>query len=121
MLGDESLVATYRRAKADAYAEPIKVYLRGDTIVRISIPLPELSDPAGLLAKLGAPDAKLDAWFATTPTVHHEAEWVYAQRGLALVLSSNRQNVMELIVYPSTTAERYRKQLRYFEVPRESE
>lgn len=121
VIGEDGLEATLRRAKASAYDEVMKVYLRGGAIVAISIALPALPDPPGLLAKLGAPEAKLDAWMRTTPTVSREAEWVYARRGLALVMSTNRQNVMELVVFGRTTVDEYKQQLRYVERPRESE
>lgn len=121
VLGEDGIEATLRRAKAAAYDEVMRVYLRGGTIAAISIALPALPDPPALLAKLGAPEAKLDAWMRTTPTISREAEWVYASRGLALVLSSNRQNVMELVVFARTTVDEYRQQLRYTEPPRERE
>jgi hypothetical protein len=120
-LGDDGVEAIARRAKATAYSEVMKVYLRDGAIARISIELPELPDPPALLAKLGAPEAKLDAWAKTTPTIKREAEWVYASRGLALVLSGNQQNVMELVVFPRTTVDHYRQALRYVEAPRERE
>jgi hypothetical protein len=121
LLGDDRVTTAYRNARAPAFRETLKVWLRDGKITRISVKLPDLADPPALLAKLGPPEAKLDAWFATTPDVNQEGEWVYAKRGLALVMSTNRQNIMELIVYPPTTPDAYRKQLRYSERPRELE
>lgn len=121
LLGDDRVTTGYRNARAPAFRETLKVWLRDGKITRISVKLPDLADPPALLATLGPPEAKLDAWFATTPDVNQEGEWVYATRGIALVMSTNRQNIMELIVYPPTTPDAYRKQLRYSEQPRELE
>jgi hypothetical protein len=118
-LGEETHAASYRKAKVNGYVETFKIWLRDGAIARLSVELPELPDPPRLLETLGAPDAKLDTWLATSPTVRPQGEWVWATRGLALVLSSNQQNVMELILFPSTTVEHYRANLRYSEPPRE--
>ena len=119
VLGEAAEPATYRRARASAYSEAITIWLRAGKIVRISVRLPELPDPPELLRALGAPEAKLDAWSAITPTLIHEAEWVYPHRGIALVLSSDKRNVLELVTYAPTSIDEYRKKLRFFEPPRE--
>jgi hypothetical protein len=119
VLGEDAVPAVYRRARAASYSETITIWLRDDKIVGMSVRLPELPDPPGLLRALGAPDAKLDAWSAITPTLVHEAEWVYPQRGLALVLSSDKRNVMELVLYVPSSVEQYRKTLRFWEPVRE--
>lgn len=119
VLGEAAAPASYRRARASSYSEAITLWLRDGNIVRISVRLPELSDPPGLLRALGAPGAKLDAWSAITPTLVHEAEWVYPRRGIALVLSSDHRNVLELVTYSPTSIDEYRKRLRFFEPPRE--
>lgn len=118
-LGEAAEPAAYRRARASSYSETITIWLRDGKIVRISVRLPELPDPAGLLRALGTPEAKLDAWSAITPTLVHEAEWVYPRRGIALVLSSDKRNVLEMVTYAPTSIEEYRKRLRFFEPPRE--
>jgi hypothetical protein len=118
-LGEEAVPTVYRRARAAAYSETLTVWLRGDKIVRIAVRLPVLPDPPGLLRALGAPDAKLDAWSAITPKLVREAEWVYPRQGIALVMSSDNRNVLELVVYAPTSTEQYRKELRFFEEPRE--
>lgn len=119
LLGTDGINTYFRRAKAPAYAETMKLWVRDGDVVRISIPLPELPDPRALLRTLKEPDGKLDTYFATSPTVHKQGEWVYASRGLALVLSFDRAVVMELVVFPATTLDDYVKRLRYAEPPRE--
>jgi hypothetical protein len=119
VLGEAAEPAVYRRARASSYSEAITLWLRDGKIVRISVRLPELPDSPGLLRVLGPPEAKLDAWSAITPTLVHEAEWVYPRRGIALVLSSDKRNVLELVTYAPTSIEEYRKRLRFFEPPRE--
>jgi hypothetical protein len=119
VLGEAAEPAVYRRARASSYSEAITLWLRDGKIVRISVRLPELPDPPGLLHALGAPDAKLDAWSAITPTLVREAEWVYPRRGIALVLSSDKRNVLELVTYAPTSIDEYRKRLRFSEPPRE--
>jgi hypothetical protein len=119
VLGEGKAQAVYRRARATAYAEPLTIWLRDGAVVRISVELPSLPDVPGLLHKLGVPDAKLDAWRATVPVRSPEAEWVWAMRGLALVLSSDRSNVMQLVVYPPMAVETYRAEIRFDEAPRE--
>jgi hypothetical protein len=119
VLGEAALPTVYRRARAASYSETITIWLRDNEIVRISVRLPELPDPPGLLRALGTPDAKLDAWSAMTPTLVHQAEWGYPRRGLALVLSSDKRNVLELVVYASASTEDYRRTLRFVDAPRE--
>lgn len=118
-LGEAAEPAAYRKAKLAGYAEYPMVWLRAGAIAQISVDRPELADVPHLLAKLGAPAAKLDAWARTTPTKIPEAEWVWPSRGLALRLSSDRATVTQLIVFTPTTLERYRTALRYAEAPRE--
>lgn len=119
VLGSDGISTVYRRAKAAAYAEVMKVWVRDGVIVRIGIPLPDLADPRALVRTLGEPDGKLDTYFQTTPTIHKQGEWVYARRGLALRLSFDRAVVMELIVFAPTTLDDYVRRLRYAEPPRE--
>jgi hypothetical protein len=119
VLGEGKLQVVYRRARITAFSEPLTIWLRDGAVVRISVALPALHDVPALLHALGAPDAKLDAWRATVPVRAPESEWVWAARGLALVLSTDRAHVMQLIVYPPTTVERYRGQIRFDEPPRE--
>lgn len=119
VLGEAKAQAVYRRARATAYAEALTIWLRGGAVARISVELPALPDVPVLLHALGPPDAKLDAWRATVPVRSPESEWVWPARGLALVLSTDRSNVMQLVVYPPTTVETYRAQLRFDEAPRE--
>jgi hypothetical protein len=119
VIGEGKAQAVYRRAQAAAYAEPLTIWLRGGTVARISVELPALPDVPALLHALGPPDAKLDAWRATVPVRSPESEWVWAARGLALVLSTDRSNVRQLVVYPPTTVETYRAQIRFDEAPRE--
>jgi hypothetical protein len=119
LLGKEGITTYYRRAKAPTYAETMKLWVRDGAVVRISIPLPELADPRALVRTLEEPEAKLDTYFATSPTVHKQGEYVYASRGLALVLSFDRSTVMELIVFPATTVDDYVQRLRFDEPPRE--
>ena len=119
VLGEEKLQVVYRRARTTAFSESLTIWLRDGAVVRISVELPALQDVPALLHALGPPDAKLDAWRATVPVRSPESEWVWAARGLALVLSTDRSNVMQLIVYPPTTVETYRAQIRFDEAPRE--
>jgi len=119
VLGEENLQVVYRRARTTAFSESLTIWLRDSAVVRISVELPALQDVPGLLHALGPPDAKLDAWRATVPVRSPESEWVWAARGLALVLSTDRSNVMQLIVYPPTTLETYRARIRFDEGPRE--
>ncbi|HET9624567.1 MAG TPA: hypothetical protein VFP84_24530 [Kofleriaceae bacterium] len=118
-LGEAAEPATYRKAKLTGYAEYPMIWLRDAVIVQLSVDTPDLADLPRLLATLGPPTAKLDAWARTTPTKIPEAEWVWPARGLALRLSSDRKLPMQLIVFAPTTLEHYRAALRYAEPPRE--
>jgi hypothetical protein len=118
-LGEAAEPAAYRRAKLAGFAEYPTVWLRSGAVAQISVDRPELDDVPSLLAKLGAPAAKLDAWARTTPTMLPAAEWVWPSRGLALRLASDGKTVTQLIVFAPTTLERYRAALRYAEAPRE--
>ena len=104
-----------------AYTEPVRVCYRDDTVVRISTQFPALVEPRALLDTLGQPAATLDYYFSSMPVLNKQGEWVYADRGLTLLLSSDKDNVVEVMVYPPTTMERYKKELYYLETPREFE
>jgi len=119
VLGEGKAPAAYRRARTTAYTELLTLWLRDSAVVRISAELPALPDVPALLHALGPPDAKLDAWRATVPVRSPESEWVWAARGLALVLSTDHSKVMQLIVYSPTTVDTYRGQIRFDEAPRE--
>jgi hypothetical protein len=119
VLGEARAPATFRRARAASYGETWTIWLRGGNLVRISVRLPALSDVPGLTRALGAPEGRLDAWRATVAERSPEAEWVWPARGLALVMSTDRSNVMELVVFSPTTLEEYRARLRFDDAPRE--
>ena len=119
VLGEAAEPAVYRRARAGSYSELLTIWLRDSKIVQMSVRLPKLPEVPELLRTLGTPDARLDTRSAIMPTLVHEAEWVYPERGLALVVSSDRCNVLDLVAFVPTSTEQYRKRLRFSAAPRE--
>jgi hypothetical protein len=67
---------------------------------------PEL-DAAALLADLGEPEAKLDAYFGTLK--RPEGEWVWASRGIAIWKSGD--SVFHLALFTPTSVENYKATL----------
>ena len=118
-LGTGHNVTYSRSATVSGYGEPVEVWYRDSRVVQISTLYPEISDPKALLATLGAPALKLDCYLQTVPVLNKGGEWVYPDRGLTFRMSSDHTNIIQVFVYPPTTAERYQAELYTLEAPRE--
>lgn len=119
LLGAAKLVAHYRVAQVEAYNEPLSVWYREGRVIKIQIQYPAFPNPRALVEQLGQPQAKLDYYYAGVPKLNREGEWVYANRGLTLFMSSDRNNIVELAVYAPMTVDRYQQELHVQEPPKE--
>jgi hypothetical protein len=99
-LGRDGIDAQTAVVELSGYDRP-HVSIR-DGAVALFDARPEL-DAAALLADLGEPDAKLDAYFGTLKKP--EGEWVWASRGIAIWKSGD--NVFHLALFRPTSVENY--------------
>lgn len=108
-LGDRTLVL--RHYHASAYKEPVRGWFDGDRLVLIDVEYPEPSEGwQAFVTALGEPTAKLDfAWHIHTLP---GAEWVYAERGIAVVVKPDPGLILRLALFSPTSADRYERELR---------
>lgn len=118
-LGQEPREAMYRGAQAAGYDEGIQVWHREGTVLKLVADLPGLRDVPALLAALGEPEARLDFYPSTLPKLRERGVWVYGNRGLALFMSGDNQNVIRVEVFPPMPATDYQRELFRTEPPRE--
>lgn len=69
-----------------------------------------VTDLPVLLQTLGTPEAILDSYLGTFCLP--ESEWAFASRGLTLYVNPETQQLLRLAVYPATSVEDYRRNLR---------
>lgn len=118
-LGKERRLASFKMLAFGGYAAPAKLWFRGDTTCCIEVESPALEGVDEVLSKLGEPVAKLDYYF---DVMHNRGgEYVYADRGLTLFMSSNRSNVVKLWVYVPMSLDDYIRDLHHEEPPREEQ
>jgi hypothetical protein len=119
LLGQARHPSIYRGARAAGYDETVEVWHRDQIVLKLVVDLPQLADAPALIAALGEPDARLDYYPSTVPTLRQGGAWVYAARGLTLFISRDGTNVVRFEVYPPTSAAAYERDLFYSEPPRE--
>ncbi len=117
-LGDPSREMELRRYQVPAYSEPVRGWFTGGKLVLLDVEYPEPTQGwQELTRELGEPDGKLDfAWH-----IHslENAEWVYAQRGLAVVVKPDPGLILRVAAFAPTTLDGYRSELRFISKYRE--
>lgn len=63
-----------------------------------------------LVAALGEPEAKLESYFGVLEL--KDAEWVYPERGITLIIDPEDDRLMRVLLYPRTDLDTYQRELR---------
>jgi hypothetical protein len=102
---------------ADAgFPDSVRVWVDGQRVVMLETEvLGDASHLKALVAKLGRPAAKLDAYFQVKM---EKSEWVYPDRGLTLFVNPRNHVLISAVGYAPTTLENYRRNLRPITEPR---
>lgn len=118
-LGERQVEYRYRTLSDRRFQHPVFFYYRDDRLSCISADFWSLDhdESAAALHKLGAPADRLDAYFRDTR--HADAEWIYADRGLAVHVNPNTGLIARLQGFPPTTTETFRELYRVTELVRE--
>lgn len=96
----------FRMLVVEGYDHPVRVWSDGPRVLTLDVEYPSLSSGvADLLNLLGEPQAKFNYDWRTMRI--EKGEWVYADRGLTLFLSSDHSRVFHLVVFPRTTMQGY--------------
>lgn len=117
-LGEPSRELELQRYRVPAYKEPVRGWFASGKLVLLDVEYPEPAEGWQALTRaLGEPDGKLDfAWH-----IHslENAEWVYGQRGLAVVVKPDPGLILRVAAFAPTTIDRYRTELRLISTSRE--
>ena len=96
----------FRMLVMEGYDHPVRVWSDESRVLMLDVEYPSLSPAvADLLNHLGEPEAKFDYHWRTMRI--EKGEWVYADRGLTLFLSSDHSRTFQLAVFPRTTMQGY--------------
>ena len=99
-------------ANGGGFPDSIRIWLDGDTVVALDTQLLVGRDAADrLTAALGAPSARLDAWFQNV--LLKDSEWVYLDRGLSLVIEPQTGALLRLTAFPRTDLDDFTGSLRF--------
>jgi hypothetical protein len=110
-LGLDAITAKYRFWHVNGYSSPVRTWLVKSRLVEIDVEtLADELRVAVLASVLGAPTAKLDAYFGV-PLIE-QSEWVYPERGIIFNTDSSGTFIARLGVFVPATLEVYRHKLR---------
>jgi hypothetical protein len=119
-LGDPARDIELRFYRVDGWTQQLRGWYEHGRLLLVDVDRPE--PPGGWQAfvqALGEPDGRLDyAWRIHTL---REAEWVYASRGLAVVVKPDPGLILRLALFAPTTMGTYAHQLRFISEYREEE
>jgi hypothetical protein len=108
-LGD--IKREFRMLAVPDYDHPIRVWTDDSRVLMLDVEYPSfpIETPA-LLRQLGEPERKLDYNWGTMR--FEKSEWVYPDRGLALLLAPDSSRVFHLAVFRRTTMQGYEENFR---------
>lgn len=112
-LGDEHQPAEWLSGTCREYEMGIRIWVApgGHRVLLMDTESPVLrTELPVLLQTLGTPAAKLESYLGTFCL--EESEWVFASRGLTLYVNPETLQLLRLAVYPATSLEDYRRNLR---------
>lgn len=111
-VGDEHRPLTWVSASGGGFPDSIRVWLDGDAVELMETEvLGQAAEAKALLSRLGAPAARLDAYFSDV--LLHRAEWVFPDRGLTLFIEPETGALLRVAAYPRVTLEEYRRRFRF--------
>ena len=101
----------FRMLVVEGYDHAVRMWSDESRVLMLDVEYPSLSSGiADLLNHLGEPQVKLDYAWSTMRI--EKGEWVYADRGLTLFLSSDDSQIFHLAVFPRTTMQGYEENFR---------
>ena len=113
---DEPRALTWFSAAGEGFPDGVRVWLDGPHVVMLEAQvLGDASHLQALVAKLGRPAAKLDAFFDIKMK---KSEWVYPERGLTLYVNPENHVLLSAVGYAPTTLKNYLRTLRPITGPR---
>lgn len=119
-LGDPARDVQLRFYRVDGWKQEIRGWYEHDRLLLVDLDRPD--PPEGWQAfvqSLGEPDGRLDyAWRIHTL---RDAEWIYASRGLAIVVKPDPGLILRLALFAPTTVDHYAHDLRFISEYREEE
>lgn len=107
--GESDLPVQQAIYRLQGVADPVHVFSRGDTVLRIGIAYPAIPDVPALLKALGEPALKLDYHFDVA--IMQGLRWAYPARGIALDLNDDHSVVIGICLFVPTTAAAYRAEI----------
>lgn len=110
MLGDDCEPADLLRIAEPSAGATGRVWLRDDVVVLVDVPVATERVPSEMLDLLGEPDRRLDLHYGLLPMPG--GEWVYASRGLTLVVASDGTRVVHALGFAPCSANEYERRLR---------
>jgi hypothetical protein len=110
-LGDPPRACGWMWLPGEHYAEGLRAWVEGDSVLALEGLVPVASSDALMPAPdLGAPDVTFDALLG--PLVLSGGERVFAARGLAVRVNPRTGVLLGLVGFAPTSAEDYRSRLR---------
>jgi hypothetical protein len=119
-LGDPARDVELRFYHVDGWKQEIRGWYERGRLVLVDVDRPDPSEGwRAFVQSLGDPDGRLDyAWRIHTL---HDAEWIYASRGLAVVVKPDPGLILRLALFTPTTLDKYAHDLRFISEYREEE
>lgn len=115
--GESYLAVQQAIYRLDGLADPVHVFSRGDTVLRIEVAYPVIQDVPALLRALGEPALRLDYHFDVA--IMQGLRWVFPTRGIALDLNDDHSVVIGICLFVPTSAAAYRAEIHTSEPIRE--
>ena len=109
--------ASFRHFELEGYALGLDLWFRGNQVICLEGEIPQLDNSEELLKAFGEPAAKLPYYFDVA--LYPEHEFVYPQLGIALFLSDNQQEILQIEVFQPQSLAEYKENVYYYEAPRE--
>lgn len=115
--GESYLAVQQAIYRLEGVADPVHVFSRGDTVLRIEVAYPVIQDVPALLRALGEPALRLDYHFDVA--IMQGLRWVFPARGIALDLNDDHSVVIGICLFVPTSAAAYRAEIHTSEPIRE--
>ena len=92
------------------YAQPVRVWHEGSTLLQIDADAMAIEQAAVLLDALGSPEARLDIYYGYA--FLQQSEWFYGERGLSLLVLAEDDVIEAVAVFPPMRLADYLAHLR---------
>jgi hypothetical protein len=96
----------YYTIHMEGYENPIRLWFRDEVLVLVEAEYPSIrNDLAALQEELGPPAARYG--FNWQDLTLEDAQWVYAEKGITLVINPDNKILLYLTVYAPTSLDQY--------------